>query len=161
MKYIKKFEKEIINPYLLDALEYFFNQYNIFKKSGGKRTYIQDIISMAKSYKIPEIFHHEFCILYFLYEYRGWWNKTDNSSLGDFIKKEIKKQMLDSIIKKFNDDTNNYYLLKDIFDKRPGWNNRRSLSSINQGVVKYIFMLFDKSINNAPQWIKDSNKYNL
>lgn len=161
MKYLKTFEKEIINSYLREALEYFFTQYELFKKSGGNQPYYQDIVNVAKSYHIPEIFHYEFSILYFLYEYRGWWNKNNNAALADFIKKEIKKQLVETIIDKFNNDSNNYYLLKEIFDKRPEWNNSRSLRGVSQGVVKYIFMLFYKAINNAPQWIKDSNKYNL
>ena len=153
MKYIKTFEREIVNTELLKSLEYFFSQYNIFT------TKYENALNRAKMNNIPEFLYDDFSILFFLYECRGWWSKYEISA--DFVKREIKKQTLNSIINKFNEDPGKYFILKDIFDKNPKWNDARSLHGVSGGTVKYIFMLFYKAVNEAPQWIKDSNKYNL
>lgn len=155
MKHLKTFEREIVNTELLKALEYFFSQYNIFISK-----YQDYPLNRAKTYNIPEFLYDDFSILYFLYEYRGWWSNNYNIS-ADFVKREIKTQTLNSIINKFNEDSNKYFILKDIFDKNPKWNDARSLHGVSGGTVKYIFMLLYRAVNKAPQWIKDSNKFNL
>lgn len=160
MKYIKKFEREIVNDYLREILEYFFKQYELFKISAGG-TYKQHSLDRAKTYSVPEFLYDEFCILHFFYNSKGWWNNYYDKAVVDFLKREIKKQTLESIINKFEEDINNYYLLKNVFDKRPKWNDSRSFNGINDSTVRYIFMLFYKAVNNAPQYIKDTNKYNL
>lgn len=156
MKYLKTFEGEIVNSESSKALEYFFSQFNLFESK-----YHQFSVDSAKSANIPMFLYDDYSFLFFLYNYKGWWNNYYDKSIIDFIKREIKNRVIKSVINKFEEDPNNYILLKSVFDKRPEWNNPRSLQGLNSGATKYIFMLFYKALNSAPQWIKDSNKYNL
>jgi hypothetical protein len=141
MKYIKKYESGLKEG----ALKTFFDDYNNYL-----RTYFKN--NPYYYYDIPEIFHEEFDLLHFLYGKSIIWRNYDKT-INNYIKKEVKKFALESIIKKFEDDTNNYAKLKEVLDKRPHFLSRAS--------IKYIFFLFQAAIKKTPSWIKDSNRYNL
>lgn len=152
MKYLKKFERET-NVYLVDALKYFFKQYDLFKIS-NVGTYYQHSLKIAKSRNIPEFLYDEFTILFFLYNHKGWWNNYYDKPVIDFIKKEIKKETVKSIINKFEKNPEYYIKLLEYLEEH-------TIADAYDSTIKYIYFLFHAAIKNAPDWLKNSEKYNL
>lgn len=145
MKYLKTYEKSV-NTNLTLKLEEFFQKYKEFKESWK----YEDTIKMAKNI-VPKTFFEEFTILYFLYT--NDWKYSNDKSENDFIKKEIKKNVLKTIFDKFN-DISNYFLLKTYLEKN------KNLTSLNYNrTIKNILFLFNSSIRKSE--LKNIQKYNL
>lgn len=154
MKYLKKYEARSVNQDSIKALQSFLEDYN-----KNKKRYNEHPTYKAKMYNIPEIFYDEFCLLSRLYDFlnNSWIDKEQKN----YIKKIIKKQTLNSIKQKFEEDEKNYFDLKKVFEDRPKWNDSGSLRGISDAIVKYIFYLFEAALKNPPEFIKNMNKYNL
>ena len=154
MKYLKTYEDRQVNENLVKALQEFLDDYHKHQER-----YNENPIRKAKLYKVPEVFIEEFCLLSHLYDTLNysWMNKYQKN----YIKKIIKKQTLDSIKQKFEQDDKNYFDLKKVFEDRPKWNDSGSLRGINDAIVKYIFFLFKAAVDNPPEVVKNANKYNL
>jgi hypothetical protein len=159
MKHLRTFENKIDSD-SIKALESFYKSFEDYKS----RSYnIKDVISVAKNYKIPEALFDEFILLKFYYESRSgqytiFTSNTDKEN--NYIKKEIKKTALKSIIKKIDDDVDVYLELKDALDKRPRYFDGGSFDYIRIGSVKNIFFLLHNAIKKAPL-SQDIIKYNL
>ena len=154
MKYLKTYEGRQVNENSVKALQSFLDDYHKYQKR-----YDEHPTYKAKLYSIPEIFNEEFCLLSHLYDRlnNSWLPKEEKN----YIKKHIKNQALDSIKQKFDQDEKNYFDLKKVFEDRPKWNDSGSLRGISDAIVKYIFYLFEASLKNPPEVIKNMNKYNL
>lgn len=159
MKYIKFFESK--NPQLDEELNEFLKEYEIHKKRGDGRYYKNSII-LARNYKVPDILHEEFALLDYLYgEHTGGWKWNKSKEICNYIKKEVKKLAVKSIVQKFDENVDNYDELKKMLEKRPRFNDTGSFDNIGIASVKYIFYLLHDAIKKAPDWIKDATKYNL
>ena len=154
MRHLKHFKK-VIDSDLTNMLERFYKNFNYYKTQTYNRT--KDI---AKLYKVPNFAHDEFEMLYFLYNCKYEW-RTDIPRLDEYVKKTIKKVSLQSLIKKFDDDIENYISLKKTIDDRKDFANSNSYEYIQQATILYIFFLLKMAVDKAPKWIKDSEKYNL
>ena len=152
MKYLKFFENSINDI----ALNKFFEDYIYFKRTHAN--FIGDVISVAKNYNIPEIFYDEFVMLFFLYD-KGFFWKQNIKKEDTYVKNNVKKHILNLIIEKFKNDPRTYILLKKCLDRK--FNSRGSFEYIGISTIKYIFFLFKAAIKNAPDWIEDTEKYNL
>ena len=111
-------------------------------------------------YKLPEFLYDEFLLIYYMYEHRWDWSKGIKN-IDNYIKTEVKKHVLNSILKKIEDYPEHYTQLKTVLDKRPRFNHPGSFDNINTATIKYIFYLLHDVIKKTPGWIKDSIKYNL
>jgi len=150
----KIFEK-VENPVLKKAVDDFFNGFEEFKNN----PYYSNSIGRAKNYNLPAFIFDEFALLDYLYKRRVWWSKDSMSDKN--TKREVKKFALESILKKFEEDPDKYFELKKVLDNRPNFNNTGSFDGISDASVKYIFFLLRASINKAPEWITNTNNYNL
>lgn len=154
MKHLKTYEKAI-NLENQQGLDKFLEHYNKFKIN--KHVY-GDSLNYIK-YSIIKKFEEEFTLLYFYYGgiYNWEWssNKSYNDkSVNNFIKKEVKKIALESILKKFNDDIDSYIKLKEFMiksEKRLSWSTQ---------IVKNIYFLFKKALRISP-FATTLQKYNL
>jgi len=147
----KVFESHKYEKYLMK----FFEDY---EKDKGIDKYYNYSDDYAKRYKLPVEIFEEFSILYYFYDNSHY--KQHEKSIENYIKKSVKKIMLESIIKKIDDDINVYDKLKSALDKKPNFANRRLFGSIHNMNVKYIFFLLHGAIKNAPI-TKAINNYNL
>lgn len=150
MKYIRTYEK-----YSLSEIEEFLENYNKSKK----RYILKDWIWYANNYGIPEIFHEEFFILYFLYKHIEIW-KSGYTKEDNRVKDCVKEYVNDLIINKFQENPNSYFELKNVIDKTGNF-DPRSLNNISNKYLKYVFLALLSALKKAPDWIKNSEKYNL
>jgi len=157
MKFLKTFEK-IINPESDISVNKFFDNFDRYKKLyPGFDAKTKEI---ENNYSIPEMFHEYFMILYFLYHEKWFWVQNIKRE-DNYIKRKVKKHVLNLILEKFKQEPQSYFLLKKCLNRRPNFNNPRSFRNIRNSTVKYIFFLFNESIKNTTNWIKDTEIYNL
>lgn len=150
MKYIKTFE---VKQQQIDiATKEFFDKYESYKNGSISNGY-KKMIEMAKMYSIPSSLHEEFCILGYLYD-KDWNWKKGITIVDKRVKDQVKNEIKNRIIQKFEDDPKLYSELKKIVEKV-----MRVRSSV--AYIKYIFLQFFTAIRHAPEWITDTTKYNL
>lgn len=158
MKYLKTYESiKSTDESILDKFYTAFDEHEKYIKN----KWVYDSASqLLKHYNVPEVFLDEFRLLHFLYDnrfYRTGDKKTDNK-----VKNLIKKKCLDSIVNKIDNEPSLYVDIKEMFDKRPNWNDSNRFGNVSNGPTKYIYYMLYSAINkNAPDYIKDTNKYNL
>jgi hypothetical protein len=156
VKHLKSFEK-LVNSEFIKALDDFYKEYEYY----NKQPYSYDAKKSGTfyHYDLPDFILDEFNLLHFLYQNRNRW-KSGNEHCDEFVKKEIKKVALKSLIKKIDEDANNYSSLKNALDKRTKFNNYNSLEYIHNAATKYIFFLLISAINKSPL-SKNLARYNL
>ena len=148
MKYLKSFENYINVESPPKELEDFFKKYT------DSYTHYNKLYTQ----KIPTEFHEEYKILFFLYGYsenwKQWGGSPETKKYNRKIKNLIKKYTLKSILKKFDDKPNLYFELEKIVEEKP-------LKYIYAAAEKYTYFLFDAAIRKAPEFIKQSQMYNM
>ena len=163
MKYIKTYEIKNLPGWvdLQKELEGFYKNFEVHcKMANGK--YLKESEYRARTYNIPEFFYDEFVLLDFLYgEHTGGWKFNKLKEVRDYIKKNVKKSTIESIIKKFENDPTSYTDLVIGLSKRPNFRSPGSFDYIRDAAVQYIYFLFHAAIKKAPEYIKNANKYNL
>lgn len=158
IKNFKLFEKnekneELFNEFLREYKDFYKNCFN-----GSKNTYYNGNKNKAMRYNIPDIFFDDYLILD--YYYNRYYNWRGNEK--QVVKKALKKNVMNSVLQKFEKDPNSYVELKSMLDKRKNFSNINSFEYIDDMAMKYTWMLFNTAIRNAPKWIADANnKYNL
>jgi hypothetical protein len=155
MKYLKKFE----NVHDSDlSLKYFFDKYYGYKKI--YTTFDTKVTNLINNFDIPKMFYDDIFILYFLYKERFFWTKNIKKE-DEYTKMLVKKYVLNSILKKFEKDPLSYISLKSTLNKRKNFNDIRSFGYIGNAIIKYIFFLLTDAVKKAPDWLKDTEKYNI
>lgn len=156
MKYIKTFETKV-NLDNEKGYQEFLKEYN----SNIARVYnLQHYKYMLENYNFPEIFLHEFSMLYYYYKTYSRYVRYMDKSVLNYIKKTVKKEALNSIIKKLEENPGIHIDLKLALDARD-LNGTGFFDSIHDASIKYIFFLFYNALKKAPEWIKNSQQYNL
>lgn len=150
MKYIKTYEiRRKFNNYYkekTDALNTFYEDFENNKS---------DVVFFG----IPKVFKDEYAMLYFYYDgynTSGYYspNNYDTKKVMDYIKKNIKNDAINSILKKIEDDSTLYLELDKMLNDKP-------IRDIRNAKVKYVFFTFFTARKRVPDWIKDSFNYNL
>jgi len=161
MKYIKTFENQEFDDKLLKD---FYYDYESVK---NLRWFSDLVKNRIKTCDIPEFLQDEFSILYFFYAQRYLWagydreiykykkNDVEYKKINNYIKRNIKKKVLNSTLKKIEDDLINCQILKNFI------NINKDFSFVGDVSIKYIMLLFEDIYEDVPEWIKKSNKYNL
>ena len=155
MKFLKTFEVKVDSD-SIKALEYFYSQYN------KDRRYREDV-SYAKNFKVPEFLYEEFSLMRYYYEGRSQqWSifSSNTDKENNYIKRELKKTVTKSIHKKLEDDIDNYFALKEMFDNRPRFFDGGSFDYISIGSIKNIFLIFQTALKNS-SFTKNIKNYNL
>jgi hypothetical protein len=155
MKHLKTFEVKVDDD-SIKALEKFYNQYN------KDRRYGEDV-SYAKNFKVPEFLYDEFSLMRYYYEGRSQqWSifSSNTEKENNYIKRELKKSVTKSIHKKIDDDVDNYFALKEMFDNRPRFFDGGSFDYISTGAVKNTFLVFQTALKSSP-FANNINNYNL
>lgn len=162
MKYIKTFEGRTVNTILIKGLEDFFKEYENRKNTPSNIYTHNSCITKAKNYNIPEELFDEFLLLYFLYDsflpYQRY--RSSSEQVTKHIKKEVKKLALNSILKKIEDNMEIYLKIKNVFIKRPRWNDSGSFDKVNDMPTNYFYFLLKSAISKIP-WLNDAQKFNL
>jgi len=162
MKYIKTFEGRTVNTILIKGLEDFFKEYDEHKNRLDYKSTYNSLILKANRYNIPEELFEDFSLFYFLHDnflpYQRY--RSMAIPINNYIKKEVKKFILNSIIKKIEDDVNLYLKIKNIFKLRPKWNDSGSFNKVSDMPVNYFYFLLKSAINKLP-WLNDAQKFNL
>ena len=163
MKHIKIFEDissriRKVDDGSIKALEKFYKYYDFHKNR-----YYREDVSYAKNFEVPEFLYDEFSLLKFYYEARSgqytiFTSNTDKEN--NYIKRELKKSVTKSIHKKLEDNIDNYFALKEVFDNRPRFFDGGSFDYISIGSVKNIFLVFQTALKNS-SFTKSINNYNL
>lgn len=136
--------------------ERFLNKYN-----SSLGTFIEkDSNRYLESWKFPKIFMEEIYMLYFLYDKRYKWS-TDIPTINNYIKKNIKNLTFNSMLNKIKDNEKYYFELRDFLEKRKKFNNKSSFDYIDTAPINYIYFALYRVIKNVPEYIKNSEKYNL
>ena len=167
MKYIKTYESKVVDT---EGFDKFFENYIRWKtsylKPGEKySSYYKNSLYKAKGYKIPEIFSEEFTIMDFFYSNTSWWkdswgDKREQKKINNGIKNQVKQHVIKMLHKKFDEEPDSYFDLKEALDKRKNFNDRSSFDYIQEAAVSHIFMLFHKALKTSP-FQRDVEKYNL
>jgi hypothetical protein len=157
MKFLKTFEVQIDSD-SIKALERFYDSYN-----NHKNRYYKEDISYAKNFKVPEFLYDEFALMKYYYDSRSgqytmFTSNTDKAN--NYIKRELKKTVTKSIHKKLEDDIDNYFALKEMFDNRPRFFDGGSFDYISIGSIKNIFLIFQTALKNS-SFTKNIKNYNL
>jgi len=142
----KIFEK--IDQSILDDFLYKYEKYKRDYKHSYEDTR-DSIFKKALRYNVPIEFYDEVEILYYLY--LGSHNLAD--PLNNNIKKNVKKYVLNSILKKIDDNPDLYYKLKKTLTV--------PMDNIYDLTLKYVFFLFHAVIKRSTKFMSDINKYNL
>jgi len=151
MKYLRLYEEydNIINHFLKKFSEYI-------------KMYKNAYLDPMNYYNIPNSLEEEFALLYYLYDqntYNSW--KSGDKQEDNSAKRKIKQYIQNLIIKKMNENPKIYDELQSVFDKRPNWGNSNKFGSISEANIKYIFFNLHSALKNAPEHLKQANKYNL
>ncbi len=153
MKHLKTFESKQTTQDIKYKIEDFLSKFEKSLKNYQGRNYIDNM----NYYNIPNEFEYEFAVLYFLYSdshtYTTNWKQGDYTD--NYIKRQVKNYIQKLILKKFNDNPNLYFKLKNVFDKR------KNIGMPREAVPKYIFSNFQSALKNAPEHLDISTKYNL
>ena len=157
MKHIKTFEGRTIDEDSVAGLQIFYKKFEEEKAS----KFHYRILEHAKNYKVPEEFNDEFALLYYLYKDRLWW-ATNDKKVDAYIKKEIKKNAIKSIIEKLKDEKV-FLKLEKLLDSRPNFNDQGSRGYIHNGTIQYIFYSLKNAIEHSAEYElrQLSKKYNL
>lgn len=142
-------EKEVQKTY-----QEFLNLPGWIKNMIAKRVY-----SFINIYNFPKELFDEFFLAYCYYDEDYWrdWDKTINNKVKNIVKKKI----IEGIIEKFKKDYDIYSKIKEILDKRPGFNDSGSFDYIGAATHKNIWFLLKQALEKAPEYIKRSSKAGL
>lgn len=165
MKHIKTFEGRKVDEDSVLGLKRFYDKFEEEITINRLKPYQNRILEQAERYNVPEEFYDEFKLLYYLYDNRLWWS-TNDKKVDSYIKKEVKKNAIKSIIEKLKNE-NIFLKLDKLIDSRPNFSNQGSLGYIHNGTVQYIFYSLLNAIRQTPEYElkqelkKFSKKYNL
>jgi len=161
MKHIKTFEGRTVDEESITGLQRFYDKFEEEITINRLLPYQNRILVYAQQYNIPKEFYDEFKLLYYLYDQRRWWS-TGDKKVDAYIKKEVKKNAIKSILEKLKDE-NVFYKLENALDKRPDFSNQGSFDYISNGTVQYIFYSLHNAIKHTPEYEerKFAKKYNL
>jgi len=147
----------MINKELKNILDNSFYKKFESIKDTYQETHIEIIF---RQIGFPIEFYDEIMMLYFLYQNRNDWT-IDIETINNFIKREVKKDAVGSMVKKIENDINKYHTLKNFLNKRLNFNNSRSIDYVKHASSNNIYFALHRVIRELPDYIKDSLKYNL
>lgn len=159
MKHLKTFEKVTTFD-----IKYFLDKYNDFNNGNYFLNQLKSkdvtIYSIYKNFNFPEEIKNELYILIFLYNNTYSW-KTGYEKDDNYIKRKVKEYIQKIILDKIQKNPNIYFEIKKIVDKYPNFNNSGSFGYLSNSTIRYILFLLNSIERKTPNYIKDTNKYNL
>ena len=164
MKHIKTFEGRKIDEDSVAGLQRFYDKFEEDLSISRLGPYQNRILEQAQRYNIPEEFYDEFKLLYYLYDNRRFF--ATDKKIDAYIKKEVKKSAIKSIVEKLKNE-NVFLKLDKLIDSRPNFSNQGSRGYIHNGTVQYVFFSLLNAIRQTPEYElkqeikKSSKKFNL
>jgi len=156
MKYLKTYEAKTAES--IDSIKHSIEDF-LIKFEKHMEGYSNLHLNHFNFYKFPSELEYEFSILYYMYRNVDW--KKGYSKIDKYIKQQVKKYVKKLIIKKFEENPDIYFKLKSTFDGHQKWGTRGTFQYINSAAIRYIFFAFSDALKNAPEYLSQSNKYNL
>lgn len=159
MKYLKTIEKvtsfDIKN--FLDKYED-FNKSNYFKNQFTSKDV--NIYSIYKHFNFPEEIKEDLYILIFLYNNSYSW-KTGYLKEDNYTKRKVKEYVEKLVLNKIEKTPSLYNKIENIVNKHPNFNNSRKFGYLSNSTIRYIMFFLNTIVRKTPNYIKDTNKYNL